>query len=82
MLYELTIQNDGDASSGVYGTYEAARAAADEAARVDGLTARLGGYATVGPDIVEAHGDFVDPTDDVALWWFTWTIRRLAGDKR
>lgn len=62
-MYELTIATYNDAHSGLYESRLAAMDAADEAAAIDGLTARYGSYHA---------GCFVD-SDQKA--WFTFTIR-------
>lgn len=48
VLWEVRIGNDTDASSGVYDTKLEAMNAVDEAAAVDGLTARYGDWGTTG----------------------------------
>lgn len=67
MTYELIISNDNDASSGVYESRQAAMDAADDAASIDGLTARYGNSGNAGY--------FVD-ADSKA--WFHFEIREVT----
>jgi hypothetical protein len=66
MGYELVISNETDASSGVYETRLQAMDAAEEAAAVDGLTARYGQSANAG---------FLVDGDGMA--WFHFAIRAV-----
>lgn len=61
--FEVTISSDTDASSGVYGSRLDAMDAVDQAAAVDGLTARYG-CPTAGCLV-----------DDQGMAWFQFTIR-------
>ena len=72
--YELIITTDNDAHSGIYDTYTEARAAADDAADVDGLTVDVKRWTTIGTATVGAEGVFVN--DDDGLPWFEFRIER------
>jgi hypothetical protein len=58
MSYELTIECFNDASSGIYDSFEAARAATDEAAGVDDLEVEVRSWSQVGERMVAASGVF------------------------
>jgi hypothetical protein len=66
MTFALTISTDTDACAGDYDTYLEAVDAADDAAAIDGLTARHGS---------NGKGFFVD-SDGMA--WFSFSIAEVA----
>lgn len=76
MRYELTIKTDNDAPSGVYDSYDEARAAADEAAAVDELTVDVRHWSSEGARTVGAEGAFVD---EDGMPWFSFTIREAVA---
>jgi hypothetical protein len=65
--YELTVTTDNDASSGVYDSYDEARAAADDAAAIDDLTVDVQHWTKVATETVGSAGTFVD--GDGAPWF-------------